>query len=492
MINQYFAEGIFADSEKLALLRPLLKKANLDSGDMKNYRPISNLTFLSKIVECAILDQLLPYLERNEIISKYQSAYRKLHSTETALCKIQDDIVTNSCTGRATFLILLDLSAAFDTIDHNLLLNDLHSFGVGGRALLLMESYLRGRIQRVVVGESKSEPEPLLFGVPQGSVLGPVLFILYTSSLAILLEAHGVRFHLYADDTQIYLVVDDVDDVKEKVRSILKDIRVWMQRRKLKLNEGKTDIILLSGGLRLDPTEAFGALVFGDAELHPSHSVKNLGVEYDSKLSFKGHISNLVKICNYHIRNLYSIKRYLNRDILVGLIHSLVLSRVDYCNSLFLGLPNVQLRKVQSVLNRCARLVFSLPPRAPTTKYLIELHWLPVKARIEFKVCLIVFKALKFGQPKYIVELLSRPIITGGAALRRYDDPYYLHEPRAVGERVFAERSFSYAAPRLYNKLPLVVKMQTSLPSFKTHLKTFLFLRSYDVDLYRLNQAYSL
>ena len=138
LVNQYFVECTFVKSEKLALLRPSFKKAGLDIEDMNSYRPISNLSFLSKIVERAILDQLLPVMEQNAIVSKYQSAYRELHSTETALCRIHNDLLTNVCSGKASLLVLLDLSAAFDTIDHNLLLSDLQSFGVQGDVYLLM------------------------------------------------------------------------------------------------------------------------------------------------------------------------------------------------------------------------------------------------------------------------------------------------------------------------------------------------------------------
>ena len=146
---------------------------------------------------------------------------------------------------------------------------------------------------------------------------------------------------------------------------------------------------------------------FGDTQLVPCESAKNLGVVLDSLLSFRSHIDSIVKTCNFLICNLYMIKDFVNRKILVTLVHSLIVSKVDYCNSLFIGLPNVILKMVQSVLNRAARLLFNLPPRVPTTSSLIELHWLPLKARIECKICLITFKALKFNQPSYIRELLS-------------------------------------------------------------------------------------
>ena len=478
------------ESEKLALLRAQLKKAGLESDDKKNYRPISNLTFLSKVVERIIFDQLYTFLEEAGILTKYQSAYREMHSTETALCKIHNDLVATTCSGRVSLLVLLDLSAAFDTIDHNLLLSDLHSFGIRGDAHQLMQSYLADRYQRVVIGQSFSERTPLQFGVPQGSILGPLLFILYTSSLGDLLDAHGVQYHFYADDTQIYIEISDVADIKERITALLHDIKVWMLMRKLKLNESKTDILLVKGGLRVNIETEFGILELGNLQLHPSPSVKNLGITFDSSLDFKYHINSLVKTCNYHIRNLYAVRKYLNKETLIGLVHSLILSHVDYCNSLFLGLPNYLLKKIQTILNKCARLIFLLPPRTPTTRYLIELHWLPIRARIEFKICLIVYKAITFKQPKYIVDLISSPENETSMSLRSSDDPYRLYEPRAVNERAFADRSFAYVAPRLYNKLPVEVKQQTTTEGFKACLKSFLFTQAYNTSRNVLNESY--
>ena len=186
------------------------------------------------------------------------------------------------------------------------------------------------------------------------------------------------------------------------------------------------------------------------------------------------------------------IKDFVNRKNLVTLVHSLIVSKVDYRNSLFIGLPNVILKKVQSVLNRAARLIFNLPPRVPTTSSLIELHWLPLKARIEFKICLITFKPLKFNQPSYIRELLSFSSHESTLGLRSADDPCHLHEPRAIGERGFANHSFSYNAPRLYNKLPITIKLIDSVNTFKSHLKVFLFSRAYDQSGLTVKEDYAL
>ena len=230
------------------------------------------------------------------------------------------------------------------------------------------------------------------------------MFTVYTGTLAFLLEAHGVSYHFFADDTQLYIRVEDIDEAKHRLSSLLSDLKIWIARRKLKLNDGKTDIIIIRGNLRNVPVANFGVMRFGDTQLVPCESPKNLGAVLDSSLGFRSHIDSIVKTCNFHIRNLYMIKDFANRKNLVTLVHSLTVSKVDYCNSLFIGLPNVIQKRVQSVLNRAAKIIFNLPSRVPTTSSLIELHWLPLKARIEFKICLITFKALKFNQPSYIAQ----------------------------------------------------------------------------------------
>ena len=152
----------------------------------------------------------------------------------------------------------------------------------------------------------------------------------------------------FADDTQLYIKVEDIDEAKHRLSSLFSDLKIWMARRKLKLNDGKTDIIVIRGNLRNVSVANFGVMRIGEP-------AKNLGVVLDSSLSFRSHIDSIVKTCNFHIRNLYMIKDFVNRKNLVTLVHSLIISEVDYCNSLFIGLPNVILKKVQSVLNRAAR-----------------------------------------------------------------------------------------------------------------------------------------
>ncbi len=202
-------EGVFPSNFKNAIVTPLLKKPDLDKNVLNNYRPVSGLNFVSKVTERVVSKQIKSHIYTNNLDNIHQSAYKAGHSTETILLKIKNDIHLNLAQNRPTALILLDLSAAFDTIDHSLLISRLKSvFGFHGTVLKWFVSYLSGRSQIIKAGDAVSSPTALEFGVPQGSVLGPLLFTLYTSPLsAIISKFKDISHQLYADDTQIYLSI---------------------------------------------------------------------------------------------------------------------------------------------------------------------------------------------------------------------------------------------------------------------------------------------
>ena len=208
--NTSIKSGCFPTKFKEALVKPLLKKANLDLIK-KNYRPVSNLAFVGKIIEIAVAIQLINHISINKPMEPNQSAYKPFHSTETTLLRVKADILKCIDNQEIVCLVLLDLLAVFDTVDHTILLNRLHEiFRVTGTSLKLFESYLRGRSQRVVMGNpyaggAISDPKCLVRGVPQGSVLGPIVFSLYTTPLGDICRSHHIQFLLYADDQQLYL-----------------------------------------------------------------------------------------------------------------------------------------------------------------------------------------------------------------------------------------------------------------------------------------------
>ena len=248
LVNCSLWEGLVPDGFKKAVVTPLIKKASHFVEDLKNYCPVSGLSFISKLVERVVAKQLVDHIHRHGLDNSYQSAYKSGPSTETALLSIKNDIHLSLSQGEATSLVLLDLSAAFDTIDHSTLLSCLQDwFGVGGSALKWFSAYLMEHFQSVKIVSTLSDLQKLLFGVPQGSVLGPLLFSLYTSPLSTLIGKHkGIKFHFYTDDSQLYVHLSHMNASAafDKLNRCLQDVKEWMSASKLKLNPDKTEFIL--------------------------------------------------------------------------------------------------------------------------------------------------------------------------------------------------------------------------------------------------------
>ena len=308
IVNSSFSSNIFPSSLKTALVKPLLKKATLDKNNLTNYRPISNLPFLSKVIERVVASRLNDHLINNNLYEKMQSAYRTCHSTETALIKVHSDILQAIDNRKGVILVLLDLSAAFDTIDHNILISRLHIFGINDAALDWFRSYITSRSQRVSIRNELSDITMLPFGVPQGSVLRPILFILYTKPLADICRRHGINVHLYADDTQLYLPYDILDpaDARRAVsqmESCLRDIKQWMTVNKLKLNEDKTEVINITS-LYYKDRNLVQSINVGITNVPITTCARNIGVIFDSTLSMNDHISSICKTAYFHLKNI--------------------------------------------------------------------------------------------------------------------------------------------------------------------------------------------
>ena len=476
IINATFSTCEFPSSEKRGLIYPRLKSHGLDREVLGNYRPITNVSYLSKLIETAMYLQLEAHVQRNNVLPPTQSAYRTSHSTETAMTRVYSDIISNLDSNLHTIAVYLDLSSAFDSIDHTLLLDELQSIGIKDKALETLKSYLSDRqVQVSLPGtNTKSDSLPLKYGVPQGSVLGPLLFVLYTRRLSTILTNLGLNHHIYADDTQFYCSFNDneVLDIKNRITEALNQIKSWMTAMKLKLNISKTNFMIFSPKhKRQSMKERFGDLTIDGITLHPADQVKTLGVTLDSELTFVPHIDNVVRSCNFAIHNLYVAREFLPRDVLIETAIHEVFSKIDYCNALFLSLPKNQLYRLQKLINRCARLVFNAPRKAHVTHMLLSLHWLPIGPRIDFKILTLTFKALAHHQPRYLYDVL------------KVSHRGLLVQSSAPGGHRFADRSFSHAAPALFNKLPSPVRNSPSVEVFKNRLKTFLFSDAFDHKL---------
>jgi len=472
IVNLALSEGIFPSLYKNALVTPLLKKHGLPAEDLASYRPISNLNFVSKIIERVIYSRLSAHLGSFPSLSPFQSAYRPFHSTESALLRIQNDLLLAMDQQKLSALVLLDLSAAFDTIDHEILLTRLSSyFGISGCAHDLISSYLVDRTQSVSIGNHNSSPSPVTTGVPQGSVLGPLLFSLYTTPLSHLLSDSGVFFHLYADDTQLYISFPPSESISSLslLSSTLNSVHSWFFSNRLSLNPSKTEFLIIGTPKQRSKISA-SSVSFCQNLIQSSDSCRNLGVIFDSDLSLKKHISSVCQTSFLQIRQLRQIRSSLDTNSAVILANSLVSSRLDYCNSLFFGLPKSSLHRLQLVQNSLARVVCPSVRRCHhITPTLRKLHWLPIQARITFKIACLTFKTLSNGLPSYLSELAT-PVRSSSL---RSSNKHLLVGP--LVKTANGRRSFFYAAPTVWNSLPLSIRSSSSLPSFRSSLKTYLF-----------------
>ena len=475
IVNNSILNGSFPDFFKSAVVKPLLKKPSLDQNILKNYRPVSNLSFLSKILEKVILKQLFHYLNTHSLLSPNQSAYRPSHSTETALLRVTNDILTALDNGDVTILTLLDLSAAFDTIDHTLLFHILeHNYGITDTALSWFKSYLTNRTQSVTIDNLTSDSSTLSFGVPQGSVLGPILFIMYTQPLHTLIQSHSISDQAFADDTQLYKSCkpQQLQNSLQTVQSCITDVKSWMTQHKLKLNDDKTEALLFHTSRSFSATVPKpSSIMVCSSSVSFSSTARNLGFILSDDMTVDAHISHICRSAYAALRQISSIRQYLTLEATKTLVCSLVLSRLDYANALLSDCPLDSLNRLQKVQNNAARLVLKLKKTDHITPALKQLHWLPIQSRIKYKLCLHCHNFFVGSSPIFISEILS--VYKPTRSLRSSNDQFTLVEPRT--NKKVGDRAFSHSAPKHWNSLPLHIRSQTSTPAFKRALKTHLF-----------------
>ena len=476
IVNLSLEEGVFSTNWKLAVVRPLLKKIGLELIN-SNYRPVSNLPFISKVVEKCMLLQLSRHCEDFNLLPDYQSAYRENRSCETAVLRVSNDILWAFEKQSITSLVAIDLSAAFDTVDHTILLNILNcKFGITGKALKWFDSYLRPRSFKVLVDDNhQSKEKSLEVSVPQGSCAGANLFNIYCSPLEDVVPA-DLQLSGFADDHSIRGTFKAGNKhqekaTKDKIESCMLNIKHWMDTVRLKMNPSKTEFIYFGSKQQLEKCFNNNLDVAGDLIIR-SHTIRYLGAHLDENLNYKQHVNKKCQAAMFNYFKIKGIRRLLDIPTATRLCLSLCISHLDYCNSLLYGLPDITLNRMQRVQNMCARLILRRSKRESITQCLKELHWLPIRQRITYKILTLTHKCLNGQGPKYLKELLTRQT-SNRQGLRSSKQQDLLLRP-LTRLKTFADRSFSIAAPTLWNQLPPELRQADQL-TFKNKLKTHLF-----------------
>ena len=404
------------------------------------------------------------------------------------MLKLTNDIMETIDSGKITILTALDMFAAFDTLDHITLLHRLqHTFGLSGYVISWIRSYLTDHSSFVKINSSSSPSTTTLIGVPQGSVLGPLLFVLFISPIANVInpdqsnQNKTVSFHQYADDTQLYILGTNSSTLTTQIASIescTQRVHDWLLNNGLHLNPSKSEAIAFYNP-RSKPlaalAESIGTVSVVGSPIKLQSSIKNLGVYLDSKMSFDKQVSETCKACFFHIRALRHIRASLTTEASKTIAAAIVGSRLDYCNSLLAGTSISNLTRLQGVQNTLARVVAEKPWFCHITPVLSDLHWLPVRHRISFKIATVTFRVLQFQQPSYLASLI--PKYVPARALRSSSALSICVPPRKT--TIATSKPFSSVASNIWNFLPTHLSSIPTLPAFRRAFKHPLFLLAY-------------
>ena len=363
IINTSLELGVFASQWKVAIVKPLLKKIGLELIT-SNYQLVSNLSFLSKELERCMVSQFTAHCDVNNLLPGYQLAYRRNYSCKTALIKITNNCLWDMENEMVTAMVAIDLSAAFDTVDHAIFLDVLNKkFGVHSIALKWFNDYLSFRSCKVSLQGVHSKEHQLPFSVPQGSVAGPVLYNAYASTLQRVVQS-PIKLYGFADDHTIKdsfmpdNIIDSESYVITTIESCITSIKHWMDGNRLKMLSAKTDFILIGSRQQLVKCKMTSILA-NDEIVQRSPIIKYLGALIDERLSFEQFINSKCRMAMWNLQKLKAIRNVLTDDACKTLISALVLLHLDYANVILIGLPEVDIKKMQIVQNMAAKLVLN-------------------------------------------------------------------------------------------------------------------------------------
>lgn len=449
IFNICISSGIFPDDWKIARVSPLFKAGERDKCG--NYRPISVLSVISKSFEKLLCQQITTYLEENEILYTQQSGFRKGHSTMTSLLNRTNKWLYNMDRGLINGILFLDLCKAFDTVDHEILMQKLAAYGICDMSLKLFSSYLCNRKQMCKVNQTVSQARTLTCGVPQGSNLGPLLFLIYVNDLPHCLKYSSTG--MFADDTNLTVEAKTSSELADMLNADLENVHNWLLANRLSLNLDKTEYMVVGTRHSLLRSESELSVKLNNNDIKRVSSSKTLGVIVDEKLKWHQQIDNVSKKVSKALGIIRRVKSFLPRKTLILLYNTVALPHFDYCSAVWGNCSKSLQEKLQKLQNRAARIITGDSYETSSDEVLGKLNWKPLSERREDRLVALVRKTMMGKMPSYLKDEFH---LSNNS---RYDLRSNLSMLKLQKPRTNAlKRCFSYRGAELWNKLPSYLK----------------------------------
>jgi hypothetical protein len=437
---------------------------------MCNYRPISVIGHIAKIYEKCVQSQLLNYLVEHNFISNHQSAFIKYHSTQTLLHKVVDNWLENIDNGLITGVCFFDVAKCFDSISHELLLFKLEKYGVKSKELNLFKSYLSERLQSTFCHNVLSPFTTVRSGIPQGSILGPLLFVLFMSDLPMDI----FEIFKYADDTMIDCYADTVHNINRMLQTDIDKVSSWFRHNKLKLNIDKSSVMYVGSKQKFNNSDFsdIGNLNIDNTDILVDETYRYLGLIVDSNLTWNEHIEMLSKKLSTRIAVLYRLGQILPYHCLGNIYYALMQSTIDYGLTIWGHTSNSNILRIQRFQNRAARICTQCFDYNVSSFCLInELGWLTVTERMEYLTGILMYKCMTGLAPNYLSDLFTETIYVHDINTRNVADNN-LYIPRARTNAY--KKSLSVYGAGLWNNIPNEIKLSPNIACFKYEYKCFI------------------
>lgn len=463
IVNCCIEKNYFPSNWKCALVTPLQKNSNPQT--FSDLRPISILPAISKILEKILYNQIYNYFNQQSLFSPYQSGFRPAFSTVSALAQVTDDIIRACDESKVTGMVLLDYSKAFDKINHDLFCAKLNYYGFNNPAIQFVKSYLYNRRQIVTFSNNWSSAAFIPTGVPQGSILGPLFFLIYTTDI---LQKISINYHAYADDVGLYFSFNknEANMAVQKMNENLNIISNMSKNHNLSLNPSKCAAIFFGSKCNVTVKNEMQFKI-DDATIPTVDSYKYLGVILDSQMKFKLHVNSICQKTYCSMKLLYSNRRIINFNIRKQLCDTLVLSHVNYCSLVYWNcLDVIHKSRLQKIQNTCCRFVFNLRKYDSVSHKINILNWLNINNRIKLQQLVFTHKVITYSTPEYLKEKFIPRNKIHPINIRHKD---LLSIPKF--KSALFKKSFTYTSVLHYNILPNNYK-QLKINSFKKTIRT--------------------